>query len=492
MSSASSSSSDHLGRNLLRTPDVVFLVIAAAAPMGAMVGALPIVVALGNGPGAPGAYLYAALALGCFAAGYAAMSRRITNAGAFYAYIAKGIGRPVGIGAAYVALISYTTVAIGVAAALGFFAEGIMDAQLGIHMSWYVWSGIAVAITAVLGFREISISARVLGVALALEVLILVVLDVGIIADRGLSAFSLSSFSPDTVFSGSAGIAFLFAFNSFIGFEATAIFGEESRDPKRTVPRATYWAIGLIGGFYALTSWCLVSYYGSANVQEAAGADPSAFVFGVNADVVSTLASNTMQVLLVTSFVASLLGLHNAAARYFFALGRERVVPHGFGHTHPKHGSPWVGSLTVTACTALPIVGVAIGGGDPYLGLAAGMLALGTIGIVGLQSAASLSAVVFFQRTGERIQWWTMVVGPAIGAVALAIAVYLGIDNYALLTGKESGWQNHLPWLLAAVLVIGVGFGLYLRGSRPDIYRQVGGDEVEPLEVEREREQVSA
>ena len=45
--------------------------------------------------------------LAIFSVGYVAMARHIANAGAFYAYISRGIGRPLGVGAAWVALLAY-------------------------------------------------------------------------------------------------------------------------------------------------------------------------------------------------------------------------------------------------------------------------------------------------------------------------------------------------------------------------------------------------
>src|SRR6202012_1508520 len=87
---------------------------------------------------------------------------------------------------------------------------------------------------------------------------LLLVMDVAIVGERGLSAFSFNSFAPSTVFSGSAGIAMLFVFNSFIGFEGTASYSEEARDPKRTVSRATYTAIAIAGIFFSITSWAIV------------------------------------------------------------------------------------------------------------------------------------------------------------------------------------------------------------------------------------------
>lgn len=478
MQAARSNGSDHLRRDQLGAPGIVFMVIAAAAPLGAMAGAAPLVIALGNGAGAPGAYLYAALALACFAAGYAIMSRRITNAGAFYAYISRGLHRSLGVGAAYIAVVAYNAVAIGVCAAFGYFGQGVFLDQLGIDMAWYVWSGIAIAVVAMLGYRQIDLSAKVLAVFLVLETLILAIMDVGILVDRGLSAFSLSSFSPSTVFAGSAGVAFLFAFNSFIGFEATAIYGEESKEPHRTVARATYWAIGIIGSFYALTAWCIVSYYGSADVQTIAGEDPGALVFGANQAVVGTFPTDLMQILLVTSLFASFLGIHNAAARYSFALGREGLLPRQLGHAHPKHGSPWLGSALAITVTIVPIVGVAISGADPYLRLAAITLALGTIGLLVLQAGTSASVVAYFSRSGEPLRPWPMVIGPVLGAGALATATYLGLDNYPLLTGAEPGsWENQLPWALLAVGVVGVVYGLILRQVRPDVYAALAEDE---------------
>ena len=92
-------------RRTLSTRHVVFVVIAAAAPMAAMVGNVPLALLYGNGPGLPAAFAIAAVALLCFCVGYAAMSRRVVNTGAFYTYVARGIGKPPAVGAAYLAVL---------------------------------------------------------------------------------------------------------------------------------------------------------------------------------------------------------------------------------------------------------------------------------------------------------------------------------------------------------------------------------------------------
>jgi len=79
------------GSRPLSTGRVVFLVIAAAAPLAAMVGNVPLALIDGNGVGLPAAYLVALVVLLCFSVGYAAMSRRVVNTGAFYTYIARAL-----------------------------------------------------------------------------------------------------------------------------------------------------------------------------------------------------------------------------------------------------------------------------------------------------------------------------------------------------------------------------------------------------------------
>ncbi len=465
---------DHLHRGALGVPNIVFLVLAAAAPLGAMAGPMVLVVGLGNGAGAPGTYAYAALALAGFAVGYAAMSRYVTNAGAFYAYISQGVGRVAGVAAAYVAVVSYNAVACGVLATLGAFASPVFAEQLGIDLSWEVWAAIGFALVAFLAYRRVELSARVLGVALLLETLVLLVMDVAIVFSTGVS-FSFDVFSPATVFAGAPGVAFLFAFNSFIGFEATAIFGEEAKDPHRTIPRATYAALAIIGVFYAFTAWCVVSWFGAAEAQSIAAEHVDTFVFDASAGAVGSFPTDVMQILLVTSLFASLLGIHNSAARYHFSLAREGLLPRRFARTHPRFGSPAAGSALGLVLIAIPVIGVAIAGSDPYLALGAIALALGTIGLLALQSATSFSVISFFLRKrDEPLRPGVMVVGPALGGVALAIALYLGIDNWSLLTGVTSGWQTQLPWAVAAAGAIGVGVALERRRRDPEGYRRIG------------------
>ena len=77
---------------------IVFFVVAAAAPLVGMTGAVPVATVLGNGAGVPGAYLAVALILLLFSVGYSAMSQHVTNAGAFFAYVDRGLGINTGVG----------------------------------------------------------------------------------------------------------------------------------------------------------------------------------------------------------------------------------------------------------------------------------------------------------------------------------------------------------------------------------------------------------
>jgi hypothetical protein len=82
-------------------------------------------------------------------------------------------------------------------------------------------------------------------------------------------------------------------------------------------------------------------------------------------------------------------------------------------------------------------------------------------------AVTSVAVIGFFLRRPDR-HWWTHLVAPALAAIGLLIAVFLIVDNYALLTGSESAIVNGLPWLLVAVAVIGFIVGS-VRPLRADV-----------------------
>ena len=196
---------------------IVFFVIAAAAPLAGMTGAVPVAIVLGSGAGAPGAYLLVGLVLALFSVGYAAMTHRVTNAGAFFAYVGRGLGKNAGVGSAFVSMVAYLTVQWAVYGFFGAIAAGQMSAQFGIDFPWYIWSLIAVAIATVLSILRVDVGAKVLGVLMIAEILSMLLAGIAALADGGPEGWNLAaSFSPSSIFAGgllgTAGIAFAFAF----------------------------------------------------------------------------------------------------------------------------------------------------------------------------------------------------------------------------------------------------------------------------------------
>jgi len=438
---------------------IVFMVVATAAPLTAMATALPLVVGLGNGVGAPGSYLLVALVLALFAVGYAAMSAHMTNAGAFYAYVTAGLGRPFGMAAGLVAVLAYNVLTLYVVGLVGFFAHQTFVDELGVDLPWWLYGGVGLGTALVLGIRGLELNVRVLGFLLIVETSLLMIFNVATLARSGTAVLPPEAFSPSHVFSGSPGIALLFAVTCFIGFEATAIFGEEARDPRRTIPRATYLAIAFVGTLYVLTSWLIVGTNGGTNAGAVAAKDPGVYTFDALSAGLGGWSDNVVPWLLLTSLLAVLISLHNMSSRYLMAFGRDRVLPSALARIHARFKTPYVAGYVQATATALVAAVYALAGADPYLNLGSQTAGVGTLAVIVLMAACSFSVPFYFNRRGE-LRLWQHLIAPVAAGLALAFFAFLVVANYSLVSGSTSTLVNWLPALIPIVAAIGFVIGL--------------------------------
>src|SRR5215470_5455747 len=163
-----------LARDRLGMPAVLFFVLAGVAPLTVAAGVIPTAYQTTGLTAIPAAFVVVAVILAVFAAGYVAMSRHITNAGAFYAFIARGLGRPAGVAAALVALLAYSCLQVGLYGALGPAAAAEAAAHLGVHAPWWAWALAAWGLVTVLGQLRVDITGWVLGALLSAEIAIIV------------------------------------------------------------------------------------------------------------------------------------------------------------------------------------------------------------------------------------------------------------------------------------------------------------------------------
>lgn len=454
-------------RGSIGVAGIVFLVIAAAAPLTSVAGSLPVMIAIGNGAGAPMAYVVAAVVLLVFSVGYAAMSSSITDTGAFYAYVTKGLGRPSGLGAAGLALLAYTTIQAAIYGLAASTLQGVVAKFGGPDLPWWLWAFVLMAIVAVLGYRSIDLGAKVLGVVLVAEIAIIVALSAAVFIKGGAHGIDFVSFTPSAFFSGSPGIALMFAIASFVGFEATAIYGEEAKNPKRTVPVATYAAVITIGVLYAVASWAVVLAYGSDNVQAAAQADTADLTFNAATTYLGSTASDVMMVMLVTSLFAALLAFHNAIARYTFALARTGFGPRRFMAVHAKHGSPHQGSILQTITAAILVGIFALAGADPVLQLFTWMAGVSIVAILVLMVLTSVAIIAYFRRSGTDSRVWHTKIAPVLGTLGLVTITALVIANFTTLIGGSTVLANVFLVGIAAVFLGGFVAGRVLRDRAP-------------------------
>ena len=481
-----------LKRNAVGTIGVIFMAVATAAPITAMVGNVPIAVGFGNGSHAPAGYIVATVVLGLFAIGYATMAKHITATGAFYGYISHGLGRVVGMAAGLLITLAYVVFEASLIGIFSFFTQNLVSSLFGITIPWILPALLMLALNAILTYFDVNLTAKVLGVFLITEIVMLALGAVAVLVQGGgPDGFAVAetlnpigAFTPAAVAGASAGLGLFFAFWSWVGFESTAMYGEESKDPKRIIPCATMIAVLGVGLFYVFVSWMAIAGTGPQRAVELAqDADTASEIFfGPVRGTYGEWAITVFNILLVSGSFACGMAFHNCASRYLYALGREGLsvkLQRTLGATHPTHGSPYVASFVQSGISLVLILAFLFAGMDPYVHMYTLLAILGTMAILIVQSLCAFAIIAYFhfhKMHPSSAHWFKTFLAPLLGGSGMLYVVYLLWEHKESAAGTASGTLlfKLTPWIVVGVFAIGAALALYFKFRDSRRYELIG------------------
>lgn len=470
-----------LKKAALSASGVVFLVISAAAPLSVLAGIGPLAVLIG-GVSAPIVYAVAGVVLAVFAVGFLFMARNLKPMGGFYTYISVGLGKVVGLAAGFLAWISYNLLQIGLWGLFGVMAHGMFATVLGLDVPWWILAVIGAVLVFALAVAGVDVGAKVLGVLLVLETILLVVLAVSILTQRA-GQLEFGTFAPENIFTPSMFAILGFGFAAFMGFESTVLYRSETRDPDRSIPRATYIAVAFLAVFYTATLWLVIQAFGDSAVQGVIAQDPAAFFFTAMGAYVGDWGVSVMFVLIVTSIFAGQLAFHNAINRYSFALSRDGILPSAFNRTN-RMGAPWVAGVIQSVVAIIVVIAFGVAGLDPLTQLVILVNSPGVYGIITLQLLASIAVLIFIMRNRHLARRWYVLPAAIVSLVAMAVLLVVLVITIDYLTSAGPAINAIILAVVPVVLVLGAVYALILRARRPEVFARIGGADQDATLIE--------
>jgi amino acid transporter len=379
------------------------------------------------------------------------------------------LGRGLGLSAAYIAMLTYICVEIAVIAVLGAVFQGQIVSVGGPDVPWWAWTGIFLLIVLFLGYRRIDLSGKLLALLVVLEIGICMVLVIAVVVQGGSSeGLSTAAFTPSAWLQGAPALGLMFGISGFLGFEATAIFRSEAKDPDRTIGRATYGALAIVGIFYAVVCWAMVSAWGDSNIVAKAEENPGALLSASFGAYVGPLSEQVVQWLLITSFFACVVAFHNVINRYLYTLSHKNLMPKALGRTHSTQNSPHIAAVVQTIVIAVLLAIFAGLGYTPFDQILTVTVGVSTLGFLLLMFLTCIGVLVFFSRDSRGVSRMRTTVLPLLGAIALGAAVVTTLMNMTVLVASQG-----LAYTAIGVIVICVVIGPILAAMRPNLNADV-------------------
>ncbi len=266
-------------------------------------------------------------------------AKRYSGSGTVYEFIAHSLGRRAAVlaaGAYYFAVLALSGVGIPIVG--GLLLRDFARSHWSINWPWIVWALILIAVIFTINTIGVQVSVKTQLVVIMLSLIPLVILFFAVVFDGSVSN-SLHSLNPGNVSAGGSVFkGLLFAILMYVGFELAAALGEETANPRRSIPRAVLATLGIVTVVYFATQYLL-----------AVGATESATDFIPMAQLyVGRWLSIWIEIALILDVIAVGIGFCLAGARGVFTLGRDGLLPKWFGGVS-RNEQPQSGNITVSA-----------------------------------------------------------------------------------------------------------------------------------------------
>ena len=416
---------DHLRSGQLGTADVTASTVANIGPGIDFYFAFG-VIAVTAGVAAPLTIIAAGVAVALLAFTVAEFTKAEPSAGSFITYVETALGSRAGVATALLVAVGYTVAIAAVFAMSG----GMVAMTLAHYTSWHPpWGPLTLLLTVGaiwLTARGVKLSTAAVGAAVLAQVAVMVVVCVVVLVDQRAELSGLP-FSWAHLTGGLAGLSagFPLALYMFIGWENGPALAEESRDPRRTIPRALYISVAAAAALFVLFAYATVTGFG----YDVSSLGRSSVPFLTVADHYLGGAAVLAWLAGIVSVLATLVAAADSQSRMLFDGGRTGLLPATLGHVRPRSGTP-VNALLVMACAGLGIIGVwwvshlisgDTGAMNP-VGLYAECSTMGTIVILFVYFLTTLSLPVFmWRRHRDSFSPFRHAAIPVLGSLTLTV-----------------------------------------------------------------------
>jgi amino acid transporter len=424
------------------------------------------VIVVTAGVAAPLTIVAAGIAVFFLAFVMAEFTKMEPSAGSFITYVETSLGPKAG---AVTALLITTGFAVAIAGVLT-ISGGIISFTFAHYTSWHpFWLPITLVMTAGavwLTMRGASLSTKAVGITVVIQLLVMVAVCVVVLVDQR-RHLSGDPFSWSHLHDGLAGLSagFPLALFMLIGWENGPALAEETRDPRRTIPRALYTALGFTIGLFLLFAYTTITAFhydtsslGRASLPFLEMADH--FLGG--AAIVAWLAG-------IASVLSTLVAAINSQARVIFDGGRSGLLPPRLGVSRQPGETP-VHALLAMTVVGLGIVvvwwlchvtGLVAGTTNPVR-LYAEASTMGTILVLFVYVLTAVSLPAFmWRRHRDSFSLIRHVAMPTLGVLALAIPFI------ELFQPGQPVPYSIFPYLAIAILAAAVGTANYVVRRNP-------------------------
>jgi len=370
----------------------------------------------------PLVYLIAAIAMFFTALSYKYFSERFPMAGSVYSYVQRGINPHVGFVAGWMILMDY----IFIPSLLYLFtAQWCVDL---FHWGpvWF-WVVLFVAINTIINILGISMTAMMDNIIFVIEIILLVaflVIGCMYLVNGGAQGFTIAPlYKPGVINLAFIGSACTIACLSFLGFDGISTLAEETKNPEKTVGKATIVTLVLIAIiFMAQTYIATLIQPDYAALNPATAFFDAAKQIGGEAFRIAFLLVNIIAVGLANTMTAQA-----ATSRVLFGMARDKYLPGFFSTIHSKFKTPHLSIIFVAVLSIICSVSCK----DTLL------VSLVNFGAISSFVMLNIAVFVFFFVKEENrgiMPILKYVVSPLLGIIILGY-VWLSFDSFTQKVG---------------------------------------------------------